>query len=247
MSRNRILGLVVGLVVVAAGIYYFFASVDGIVARAIETNGSAVTGTSVSVSGVRISLRDAKGSIRGLRIGNPEGFSGDAVSFRDITIAIDPASLISRAPIVLTQVRVQDPEVNLVLDANGRSNLQVIERNVNRSGGGSAGSAGGPPTRIGIRRLEIAGAKLRADVSAVGGKNYESTLSAVNRSNIGGSSGATPGQVAKVILAAFVEETVAAVARSEAQHQLDKLIDNKLGGGAVGDAAKGIVDGLLGE
>ena len=40
---------------------------------------------------------------------------------------------------------------------------------------------------------------------------------------------------------------VAAVARTEAQHQLDKLIDKKLGAGQVGDAAKGLVDGLLGN
>ena len=247
MSRNLVVGVVIVLVAVGAAIYYFVSSVDEIVARAIESNGSAVTGTTVSVSGVRISLRDAKGSIRGLRIANPDGFSGDAVSFRDITIGIDPASLISRDPILLTEIRVQDPRVNLILDANGRSNLEALEQNVNRSSGTSAETAGGPPMPIGIRRLEIAGAKLSADVSAVGGKNYETTLSAVNRSNIGGRSGATPSQIAKVIVGAFVKETVAAVARSEAQHQLGKLIDKKLGDGALGDAAKGLVDGLLGN
>ena len=79
MSRNLVVGVVIVLVAVGAAIYYFVSSVDEIVARAIESNGSAVTGTTVSGSGVRISLRDAKGSIRGLRIANPDGFSGDAV------------------------------------------------------------------------------------------------------------------------------------------------------------------------
>lgn len=247
MSRKLVLVGLVVVVAIAAAVYYFLASVDEIVARAIESNGSAVTGTTVSVSGVSISLRDAKGSIRGLRIGNPRGFSGDAVSFRHITIGIDPASLVAREPIVLTEVRVADPSVNLVLDSSGRSNLQALQANIKGSDGSGQASSSGPPVRIGIRRFEVAGTKLSADVSAVGGKNYETNLSPVNRSNIGGSAGASPAEIAKVIVGAFVEATVAAVARTEAQHQLDKLIDKKLGAGQVGDAAKGLVDGLLGN
>ncbi|HJO24761.1 MAG: hypothetical protein QF890_01010 [Myxococcota bacterium] len=247
MLRKLILFGAVALVAVCGAVYYFSFSLDGIVARAIERNGSAVTGTTVSVSGVHISLRDAKGSIRGLRIENPKGFSGEAVSFRDITIGIDPASLVSRNPIVLTQVRVQEPSVNLVLDENGRSNLGALQDNLKRPSGSSGATSEGPPTRLGIRRLEIAGTKLSADVSAVGGKNYEMTLSPVNRSNIGGSSGATAGEIAKLIAGDFVQQVVVAVARSEAQHQIDQLIDKKLGGDAVGEAAKSIVDGILGK
>ena len=59
MSRNLVVGVVIVLVAVGAAIYYFVSSVDEIVARAIESNGSAVPGTTVSVSGVRISLRAA--------------------------------------------------------------------------------------------------------------------------------------------------------------------------------------------
>ena len=247
MSRNIAVGVVVVLVAVGAAIYYFVYSLDEIVARAIEKNGSAVTGTPVSVSGVSISLRDAKGSIRGLRIGNPKGFSGEAVSLRHITIAIDPASLVSRDPIVLTLIRVQDPSVNLILDSNGRSNLQALQANANRSSGSSGTASEGPPMRIGIRKLEIAGTKLSADVSAIGAKNYDTTLAAVNRSDIGGRSGATPSEIANVIVNAFVSEMVSAVARSEAQHRIDALIDKKLGTGGAGAAAKSIVDGLLGN
>ena len=134
-----------------------------------------------------------------------------------------------------------------MLDSSGRSNLQALQDNINRSSGSAPAASSGPPVRIEIRRFEVAGTKLSADVSAVGGKNYETNLAPVTRSNIGGSAGASPAEIAKVIVAAFVEATVSAVARTEAQHQLDKLIDKKLGGGDLGDAAKGLVDGLLGN
>ena len=57
---------------------------------------SRALGTTVRVSDVKISLKEAKGSIAGLTVANPSGFSGEAISFQDIVIGIDPASLLSR-------------------------------------------------------------------------------------------------------------------------------------------------------
>lgn len=247
MSRNLILGALGALVVIGAAIYYFLTSVDEIVARAIESNGSAVTGTRVSVSGVSISLREAKGSIRGLRVANPEGFSGDAVSLRHIAITIDPASLVSRDPLVLTAIRVQDPSVNVVLDARGRNNLQVMQDHVKKYRRSGETELENPSNRIRIGELEIGAAKLHADASAIGGKNYDTTLAPVNRSGIGGRSGAPPGEIANLIVRAFVGEMVEAVVRTEAQHQIDTLIEKKLGTGGAGNAAKSIVNGILGN
>jgi len=247
VSRNLVLGALAVFVVIGAAIYTFLTSVDEIVARAIESNGSSVTGSRVTVSGVSISLREAKGSIRGLRVANPKGFPGDAVSLRHIAITIDPASLVARDPIVLTAIRVQEPSVNVVLDAAGRNNLQVMQDNVKSYRESGETTSGGSSNRIRIGRLEIAAAKLSADVSAIGGKNYDTTLAPVNRSDIGGRSGAPPGEIANLIVRAFVGEMVEAVVRTEAQHQIDTLIDKKLGTGGAGDAAKSIVDGILGN
>ena len=93
MFRKLAIAAVVVLLLIAGGLYYFLSSLNELVASAIESSGSEVTGTRVSVSGVDISLREGRGSIRGLRIANPAGFSGDAVSFSDITIVIDTFSM----------------------------------------------------------------------------------------------------------------------------------------------------------
>jgi uncharacterized protein involved in outer membrane biogenesis len=255
MSRKVLISGVAVLLIVGGAVVYLASSLDGIVKSIIEKSGSEATGTAVRVSGVRISLRDARASIEGLTVANPEGFPGNVISFGEIKVAIDPASLVSREPVVLTEIRVGDPKVTLIVARGGRTNLQALQQNLNRGGrggrdGGAASAGGakssGTPIRIRIDRFEIGQAVLAADLSGVGGKDYETKIPAVRRSNIGGAAGASPGRIAEVIAQAIVEETAAAVARSEATPHLDKLIDKNLKGGAA-KAARGILGGLLGE
>ena len=253
MFRKLAIAAVVVLLLIAGGLYYFLSSLNELVASAIESSGSEVTGTRVSVSGVDISLREGRGSIRGLRIANPAGFSGDAVSFSDITIVIDTSSLTSGSPIVLSRVEVQKPVVNLVLAADGSTNLQTLQKNIESHTSSDKPpatsenkSSGGAPTLLRIDKLEIDSAHLLADVSAVGGKNYEANLPALRRSNLGGARGATPGVIGQTVLREFVTEVAESIARSEAKHQINKLIDDKVGG-EVGEAAKGLVGELFGR
>lgn len=250
MMRKIVIAVGAVVVLFAGALWYLASSVDGIVKEVIEESGSAATGTEVSVSGVRIHLREARGSIDGLRIANPTGFSGDAISFRSITIAIDPASIAGRDPIVVTEVRVQEPHVNLVL-GNGGSNLQALLDNIRRGGGtkppssSSGGKVDAEEIRIRIDSLDIGKAQLSADLSKVGGKSYQATLPVIQRSGLGGHRGATATEIAETIARAFVQETLAAAARHETQHAVDKLIDKNLKGDA-GAAAKGILGNLLG-
>ncbi|MEO2166609.1 MAG: YqgE/AlgH family protein, partial [bacterium] len=164
------------------------------------------------------------------------------------SLGIDPASLVSRKPIVLTEVRVGDPKVNVVVGKGGRTNLQALEQKLGQGGGSGGGAAksSGTPIRIRIDRLAIGQASLSADLSAVDGKNYETKIAAVQRRDLGGAGGASPGQIAEIIAQAIVEETATAVARSEAKHQLDKLIDKNLKGDTA-EAARGVLGGLFGK
>lgn len=248
MFRRVLITGAVLLIVVGAAVFYLASSLDGIVGSIIEKSGSAATGTAVRVSGLHISLRDARASIDELTVANPDGFGGNAIAFGAITVAIDPASLVSRKPIVLTEVRVGDPKVNVVVGKGGRTNLQALEQKLGQGGGSGGGAAksSGTPIRIRIDRLAIGQASLSADLSAVDGKNYETKIAAVQRRDLGGAGGASPGQIAEIIAQAIVEETATAVARSEAKHQLDKLIDKNLKGDTA-EAARGVLGGLFGK
>ena len=94
--------------------------------------------------------------------------------------------------------------------------------------------------------LEIAGASLGADLSAVGGKNFKAKVPALRQSNVGGSSGAAPEALASSIAKVYVSKVAESVARAEAEKQVNKLVDKHLGGEA-GEAAKGILGNLLGQ
>lgn len=251
MSRKILIAAAAIVLLVGGAVFYLASSLDGIVKGLIEKSGSAATGTAVSVSSVEISLRDARASVDGLTIANPSGFSGDAISFGKISVAIDPDTISNPSVIHLKEVRIGAPSIRLVAAADGQTNLQALQANLKRDSAPAASepaekTASGQPIRLRIDRLEIGAASLEADLSAVGGKAYETKLPVIRRSNLGGAGGASPDVIARAVAEAIVSETVSAVARSEASQQLDKLIDKNLKGDA-GNAAKGLVKGLLGE
>ena len=241
--------LVVLVLLAGTGLYYLANSIDRIVASLIEKSGAYALGTTVRVSDVRISLKEAKGSISGLTVANPSGFSGEAISFQDIVIRIDPASILSREPIVITEVTVRSPSVNLVLGANGSTNIQALLADDSGSSSKpspSTDTSAGSSSRLRINRLEIADTSLAADLSAVGGKNFSTTIPALRQSNVGGGSGAAPYALATTIAKVYVSKVGESVALAEAEKQVNKLVDKHLGGDA-GKAAKGLLGNILGQ
>lgn len=247
-----VLTLVALLVVaVAAGLYYVTQNLDSIVASAIETYGSELTGTSVRVASVEIAIMEGRGTVRGLRVGNPPGFSsGDAFSLGEITLAIDPSS-VTEEPYGVTTVRILAPEVNAELDARARTNIDVIKKNVDAytgSGGGEAapddGGAAGPAPKITIGELRFEDGKLAADTTAVGGKPVEVKLPGLRLTKLGGTSGQPADVIGKQVLEAYTKVVAKTVTREVAGKQANQLIDEHVGG-REGEALKSVLGGAL--
>src|SRR3954463_1678520 len=92
--KRVLAGVVVLATLGALGVYLAFNYVDVIVKVALEHWGPDVTGTSVKVGEVRISVKSGRGSIRNLESGNPAGFAAkSAARFGEIRVAVDPATL----------------------------------------------------------------------------------------------------------------------------------------------------------
>ena len=238
MRRKLLWAAVVGVVVVVAvggGVaWWFLASLDGRVARAIEGEGSRLTGTRVKVGAVRVSLRDAKGTIRDLRIANPDGFGGgDALRVPSITMTLEPATLRSN-PLVVTALDLDQSRIALVMDAKGRSNLDVIRRNVESN---AAKAPPDPdPLRFRIARVGVSGMHVEADMTAVGGTKEALDLDDIRLSNVGGRDGQTADLVAKAIIGAVVKETSRAATKAGLGRMLDKET------GRLKDRIKGIFE-----
>lgn len=243
---NRILvAVAVVVLLVAVALFQLCSRLDSLVASTIEREGSALTGTAVRVGSVDLDLREGRGSVRGLRIGNPEGFSSQpAISLGEITLQIDIASL-TGTPKVVQELLVAEPKVNFEVDDAGRANIDVIRRNLAKGGRPKPSEEpAGEPVRLRIEKLAIEDGVVRTDATQVGGEERETRLPSVRLNGVGGARGATPADIGKGVLTAFVGQIARTVAKSELQNYLESEIDKNLG--EVGEAAKGALRSILG-
>ena len=228
------------LILLALFLWFVYASLDSIVQTALETHGSRLTGTRVVVEDVDISPQSGEGTLRGLRIENPVGFSGsDAIRFGEVTLRIDVSTLV-QDPLVIDEVRIHAPYANYELKPPGKSNIDVIRENLERAQpeGEALPAPQGPVRRMVIRKFSFEDGSVAADARAVGGKQYDATLPPVRLSDVGGPQGAPGDEVGQTVLVAFTR----AVARSAARQGLGKLLEEQLG--ETGEAAKGLLDRL---
>lgn len=118
--------LIIGLIVLSY-------TIDGIVKSNIESTGTEMLNTIVEVDNVGISIFDGAGTIDGITIHNPEGFSDNpAVKLQQISMKIDLSTLLSDT-VVITDIQIKNPEVYFEQKASG-NNLNTLKDNL---GGGS--------------------------------------------------------------------------------------------------------------
>lgn len=238
--KKVLIAVIVVVVLIVVAVLLLFSNLNSLIAKAIEKHGSDVTQTSVSVSGVDISLREGRGSIKGLRVASPSGFDArDAFSLDDIILDIDVQSL-REDPIVIDEIRIQAPVINAEITKTGASNIAKIRENVKARTAGSAGDGGessGQTKRIRIKQFVFEKGRIEVDTSALGLENRTIELPEIRLSDIGGTSGAPPDEIAKIILTVVAEKVASEIAVS----QLDRMVKEKLGG-SLTDKAKGLLD-----
>jgi hypothetical protein len=249
VKKRVAIGVGIALVVgIAVAVWLLLSRLDSLVARVIEAQGSRIAGSAVRVGSVHIDLREGRGTIRGLRVANPPGFSsGDAFELGEIALDIDTRSLGGR-PIAIDELRVEEPVAHFEVDAKGRSNFEVLRQHAESASAGEAAAPGpaepasGESTRLRIGRFALEGGRVRADVSALDPKRepIEAPLPPIRLRDVGGPRGATPGEIGKTLLTAFTGSVVRTVAGS----QLGSLLERQIGGEA-GKAASGLLKHLL--
>ena len=217
------------VVLIAVGLFVLLANINSLVAKAIEKHGSEVTQTSVVVSGVDISVKEGRGSIKGLRIESPDGFDvRDAFSLGDITLDIDIQSL-KGEPIIIEEIRILAPVVNVEVKESGASNIDELRKNVEASVGGNAGGggdSGGKDKRIRIRKFIFEEGSIEVDASAMGLEKRTVTLPEIRLDDVGGTDGATPDEITRIILAAVTKKVASEISSSGVKGWLK----SKLGG-----------------
>jgi len=148
-----LIGLVVLVIVVGIVLTVAISNLDRIVKGVVESAGSEVLGTDVTLNKVEISLKGGRGSLKGLVIANPEGFSArNAFEIDEVTLALDLGTVTSDE-VVVEQVVVDGARVTFE-ETGGSINLQTLLKNAQDYAGPSE------PSETPEKEPESAGPKL---------------------------------------------------------------------------------------
>ncbi|MBA3563959.1 MAG: AsmA family protein [Gammaproteobacteria bacterium] len=201
------LGAIGALVLLVAVIAWLVLdNLDRLVTDAIESNGSAATGTSVNVDGLHIALRAAEGDIAGLSIDNPPGFEAEhAIRFESIHLTLDPATLLEQT-VHVRELRVDAAQVNLEQQGRAKSNLQILIDNVNAYSE-PAGEPDEASKNIVIDEFILEQAELTVRSELLG--DAELTLPRIRATDVGSeSAGATAADALEEVLRPILAEAL---------------------------------------
>lgn len=236
MSRGRKILILIGVLVmaVAAVIVFVVTNINWIVKSAIEHYGSAAAKTSVRVSSVSIKLTEGSGTIEGLTVANPRGFSSPHVlSLGSISVRIEPRTVTSGV-VVIDEVRITAPQVVYEMNDSRVSNVDVLKKNIESQGPSvpkrspGAKKAADREKRLRIKKLIIETARVDVRVAGLGEKPQTMTLKKIEITDIGGHTGATPEQATRQILSAIVGQVTNEVGRAGAKRLLQKGAERAL-------------------
>jgi hypothetical protein len=230
--RNTLI-IVAILVVIAIGVIYFvIANLDAIVEAAIEKYGSQATQTAVRVDGVKIELKEGEGTIAGLTVANPPGFTTPYIlSLGQISAGLDLAS-VGEDTIYVDSVLIKSPEVTYEINKDRQSNVKVLSHNLSS---GSTEPAKKKPAEEGesgpkvvIRRLVIeegrVNAKVSPQIAKISDKDMSAKLPRIELTNLG-AGGALPEAIARRVTDAILKSARNAVADLNLDQYVDQAVD----------------------
>ena len=226
----RIVLVLVVLVVLAVVAVALF--LDGAIKKGVESVGPQVAKVEVKLDSVSLSLLSGSGKVKGLVLGNPEGFkTPHSISVGLTSVSVSPGSLLSDK-VVVKSIRVEAPEIVYENDGHGSANLKRIQSNVSS---GSLPATNTPSAtakaskKLQVDDFVITGGKVTLATSLLGGKSFTAPLPEIHLTNLGtGPDGITAAELTKRVLTEITQESLKVA---------EKLV-SEVGKGALDTATK---------
>ncbi len=223
-------------------------SLNSVVQKGVVAFGPEVIKAPIQLEGVSISALSGGGEMRGLVIGNPEGFkTPNAVKLGTASLQVKPLSLIGNK-IVVQSIKADGAEITFE-GSLGSSNLGKIQENVDVYVATLLGPADKDKKSAGkklqVDELVISNAKINLSMTILGGKSATIPLPEIKLTNLGqGADGITPAEVIKVVMKEVMNKTTTAITGflSGAGKVLTDSVKNV--GETAAEAAKGVTKGL---
>ena len=154
-----VLGLGGLIVVIAAyiGVAYFLGS---IVKAGVNNFGPKLTQTKVELAGAHLSPLTGSGTLSGLSVGNPPGWSeGDAFTLGQVHVDVEPMSIFGDH-VVINEISIDAPVFNYETKIVS-SNIKDLLRNIEQftGGGQTPTTKEGKPIKFVVKKFRLTNAK----------------------------------------------------------------------------------------
>ena len=244
---KKILGIsVLAVLVLVVGLYItmqFF--LGSIVKAGVNKFGPSITQTRVELQGANISPLSGAGTLTGIVVGNPQGWSqADAFRLGKVHISMEPFSVF-KDHIVINELTIEQPEF-LYETKIVASNIGDLLKNIEKSIGGKDAEAktkDGKPIKMVVRKLVLKDGKVTLGVGGAGGV-VTMPMPPLNMTDIGTAEGGiTPAQVVYAIMRSVTTSVVSASTGALAKLGGTTGAASLEGAKQVGSAIKGIFGG----
>lgn len=177
-------GVVVLLVV---GAIVFFLKIDTIAKKGLEKYGSEMFGTQMTLTSIDLSAASGEGSIKGLTIANPQGFStSHAFMMSEVEMRVEPKS-VPTDEVVIDQVVMDNPEIIYEVTKEG-NNYAILRKNVNDyMSKDSSHTADGiiASKQVIIKDFYLRNGKVKVIAPGLGNKSFMVSLPTIHLSDLG--------------------------------------------------------------
>ena len=114
------------LLAIIAAVVWFVVTLDSRLERDFEETASYLTGVAVTVDSVELSLINGEGTINGIKVPNPKGYSDrNAFEMGSISIDVELGSVFSQ-PLRVNAILIDQTKVNLEFKEDLQTNVQDI-------------------------------------------------------------------------------------------------------------------------
>lgn len=165
-SKSIMSGAALGFALLFGGGVFLFANFGSVAKQVAERIGTQTLGVEVSIGSIDVSLAEKKATVNGLRIANPEGFSGpDALTVDTIHVSLGN---VSRALVDFVDIEVAGTNIYLEVKENG-NNLHALRSGIKTAPQEETAPAeeGKEPLKVIIHRFAMLDAALHPTVTLV--------------------------------------------------------------------------------
>lgn len=243
--------LVVGII--AVGLF-----LDKGIKKGVETYGPQLTKVSVKLESASVLLFSGAGKIKGLEVGNPEGYSAPtSIKLDSASLSLKPGSLLSDK-VVIKSIVVESPDIYIAGMPNKNNLTKILDNLEEATGGGKDVTAtkenGKPAKKLQVDEFVLTGVKVTYAPPGFSGQTFSIKVPDIKFTDLGtGPDGITAAELSKRAISEIVKEVGPILVQ-----ELGKLGKVDLEGAkesatkAVGDAAgkasetlKGVTDGIF--